>query len=131
MMVGGRIARAVLLAVALGAVGTGTAAAAPASAGNAAFAGAGVQVYPESAVGTGCGVFGFCDGVTGELARSAQPQYRSTRDGEAVLVTCRSADLAQVVGFFGRGEDVVTGWANAAGLRMRSDDPVPACGALV
>jgi hypothetical protein len=130
-MVGGRIARVVVLAAVMGAVGTGSAEAAPAPAGNAAFAGAGVQVFPEDAVGTGCGVFGFCDGVTGELARSTQPQYESTREGEAVLVTCRSADLARVVGFFAGGDDVVTGWANASGLQMRSDDPVPACGALV
>jgi hypothetical protein len=124
----GRIARVVVLALALGLVGTGSASAAPA--GNAAFARAGVQVYPEGAVGVGCRTFGFCDGVTGELARSATPRYLSTRAGEAVLVTCRSADLARVVGFFGRGDDVVAGWSNAAELRMRDDGPIPSCGAL-
>ena len=126
----GRIARVVVLTLALGLVGTGSASAAPAPAGNAAFARAGVQVYPEDAVGIGCRTLGFCDGVAGELARTASPRYLSLRAGEAVLVTCRSADLARVVGFFGRGDDVVAGWSNAAGLRMRDDGSVPSCGAL-
>jgi hypothetical protein len=129
-MGGGRVAQVVVLAAVMSVLGTGAASAAPAPAGNAAFARAGVQVYPENAVGAGCRAFGFCDGVTAELADSATPQYLSNRSGEAVLVTCRSADLARVVGFFGRGDDVVTGWANASALRMRTDDPLPACGAL-
>jgi hypothetical protein len=126
----GRIAWVVALAVALGAGTTGSASAAPPPAANAAFVRAGVPVYPEGAVGAGCRVLGFCDGVAGGLARAASPQYRSDRAGEAVLITCRSADLARVVGFFGLGDDVVTGWANVASVRMREDDPVPACGAL-
>jgi hypothetical protein len=127
-MGGGRVARVVVLAALLGLVGTGTAAAAPAA--NAAFARAGVQVYPVGAVGAGCRTFGFCDGVAADLADTATPQYLSSRPGEAVLVMCRSADLAQVLGFFGRGDDVVSGWTNASALRMRTDDPLPACGAL-
>jgi hypothetical protein len=47
-----------------------------------------------------------------------------------VLVTCRSADLAGVVGFFLGGDDVVAGWVNVAAVALRTDDPVPACGAL-
>jgi hypothetical protein len=129
-MVGGAVARAVVLAAVLGLVGTGSASAAPAPVGNAAFARAGVEVYGHSAVGIGCETFGFCDGVAADLAASASPQYVSTRPGEAVRVTCRSADIAAVVGFFGRGDDLTTGWANATALRMRSNDPVPACGLL-
>jgi hypothetical protein len=129
-MLRGRIARVVALALLLGLVGTGTASAAPAPAGNAAFARAGVQVYPDDAVGVGCRTFGFCDGVAAGLARTATPSYLSTRANEAVLVTCRSADLARVAGFFGRGTDLVTGWANADALRMRDDDAVASCGAL-
>jgi hypothetical protein len=121
----------VALALVAGLLGTGSASAAPAPAGNAAFVVPGVPVFPAGAVGTGCRVLGFCDGVAGALDRTARAEYASTRAGEAVLVTCRSADLARVVGFFGGGDDVVTGWVNAAGLRMRGDDPVPACGALV
>jgi hypothetical protein len=124
----GRVAGVVALTVALGLAGAGTAEAAPA--GNAAFARAGVQVYPDDAVGADCSVLGFCDGVAGGLARAATPRYLSTRPGEAVLVTCRSADLARVEGFFGRGDDVENGWANAGGLQIRGDDPVPSCGAL-
>ncbi|MDT7582162.1 MAG: hypothetical protein QOK35_3426 [Pseudonocardiales bacterium] len=127
----GRAAGVVALAMVAGLLGTGSASAAPTPAGNAAFASAGVEVFPEGAVGAGCRVLGFCDGVAGALGRSARAEYASSRAGEAVLVTCRSADLARVVGFFGDGDDVVTGWANASGLRMRGDDPVPACGALV
>jgi len=130
-MAAGRAAGVAVLALAAALLGTGTASAAPAPAGNAAFARAGVQVFPEGAVGAGCRVLGFCDGVAGTLTRSATAEYASTRAGEAVLVTCRSADLARVVGFFGGGDGVVTGWASAGGLRMRGDDPVPACGALV
>ena len=126
----GRIGRAVVLALALGLVGTGTAEAATPPTGNAAFARAGVAVYPDDAVGVGCRTFGFCDGVAAELADTATPRYLSTRPDEAVLVTCRAADLARVVGFFGRGEDLITGWADAAALRMRGDAPVAACGAL-
>jgi len=111
MMGRGRIARVVVLATVLGLAGAGTASAAPA--GNAAFARAGAQVYAEGAVGAGCRTFGFCDGVAGDLARSASPRYLSTRAGEVVLVTCRSADLAKVTGFFAGG-----------------DDRVPVCGAL-
>jgi hypothetical protein len=81
-------------------------------------------------VGGGCRVLGFCDGVADAIARSATPEYASTRAGEAVLVTCRSADLARVVGFFGGGDDVVTGWAKSDKVQMRGDDPVPACGTL-
>jgi hypothetical protein len=127
----GRVARVVALTVVLAFSGAGSAAAAGAPAGNAAFAKAGVPVFPEGAVGVGCRAFGFCDGVAGQLARSVRAEYRSTRANEAVLVECQSADLARVVGFFGGGDEVVTGWANASGLRLRSDDPVPACGALV
>ena len=128
-MIKERAAGVVVLALAAALFGTGSASAAPA--GNAAFASAGVQVFPEGAVGASCRVLGFCDGVAGALDRSARAEYASTRAGEAVLVTCRSADLARVVGFFGGGDDVVTGWVSAGGLRMRGDDPVPACGALV
>jgi hypothetical protein len=127
-MVGGRVARVVVLAAVLGLVGTGSASAAPAPLGNAAFTRAGVKVYAEGAVGLGCQTFGFCNGVAADLAGSASPQYVSTRPGEAVRITCRLADLAKVAGFFGSGEDLVTGWASAGALRMRSKDPVPACG---
>jgi hypothetical protein len=129
-MVGGRVARVVVLAAVLGLVGTGSASASPAPVGNAAFARAGVKVYPEGAVGLGCLTFGFCDGVVADLTASASPQYVSTRSGEAVQVKCQSDDLVKVAGFFGRGEDLVTGWANANALRMRGGDPVSACGAL-
>ena len=127
----GRVARVVVLALFMGMVGTGAASAAPPPAGNAAFSSAGVQVYPLETVGTGCSTFGYCDGVAYELADTATPQYLSTRAGEAVAVTCRSADLAQVRGFFGQGEELVAGWANAGMLRMRNQDAVPACGLLV
>ena len=127
----GRVARVLVLALFMGMVGTGAASAAPPPAGNAAFAAPGVQVYPESTVGVGCSTFGYCDGVARQLDDTAVPQYLSARAGEAVLVTCRSADLAQVVGFFGRGDTLLTGWANAGGVRMRADTPVPACGRLV
>jgi hypothetical protein len=126
----GRIARAVVLALALGLAGTGTAEAATAPAGNAAFPRAGVAVYAEDAVGVGCRTFGFCDGIAAGLTATATPRYLSTRPDEAVLVTCRTADLAKVVGFFGRGEDLITGWANAGALRMRGDGSVPSCGTL-
>src|SRR5689334_14586686 len=125
----GRIAWVVALTMGLGLAGTGTAAAAPTPVGNADFLRAGVQVYPEDSVGSGCRVLGFCDGVTGELGRTATPRYLSSRPGEAVLVTCRSADLARVVGFFDRGDGVVAGWANMSGLEMRGDGVVPSCGA--
>ena len=108
--------------------GAGTASAAPA--GNAAFVRAGVQVYPDDAVGVGCRTLGLCDGVAAQLSQSATPRYLSLRAGEAVLVTCRSADLARVTGFFGTGEDLVTGWSNAGGLQIRGGDPVPACGTV-
>lgn len=124
-----RIARVVALAMMMTVVGAGSAAAA-APAGNAAFVRAGVQVYPENAVGVGCRALGFCSGVAGELAESATPRYLSLRAGEPVLVTCRSADLAKVVGFFGRGEDLITGWSDTGGLQMRSTGGVPACGPL-
>jgi len=127
----GRVARVFVLALFMSLVGTGAASAAPPPAGNAAFATAGVQVYPLDTVGMRCSAFGYCDGVASELAGTAVPQYLSSRPGEAVAVTCRSADLAQVRGFFGRGEDVVTGWVNAGMLRMRRQDAVPACGMLV
>jgi hypothetical protein len=127
----GRVVAVTLLTLAMGALGAGSASAAAPPVGNAAFARTGVQVYPEGAVGVGCATLGFCDGVAGELTASATPRYLSTRPGEAVLVTCRSAGLARVVGFFGHGEDVVTGWADAGAVRMRTDDPVPACGGLV
>ena len=130
-MIKERAAGVVVLALAAALFGTGSASAAPVPVGNAAFASAGVRVFPEGAVGASCRVLGFCDGVAGGLHRSGRAEYASTRAGEAVLVTCRSADLARVVGFFGGGDDVVTGWASAGGLRMRGDDPVPACGALV
>ena len=126
----GRIARVVVLTLALGLVGTGTAEAAPAPTGNAAFTRAGVAVYADDAVGVGCRTFGFCDGAATALADTATPRYLSTRPDEAVLVTCRAGDVARVVGFFGRGEDLITGWANAGGLRMRNDDAVASCGAL-
>lgn len=121
----------VALALVAGLLGTGSAAAAPATVGNAAFATAGVRVFPDGAVGAGCRVLGFCDGVADDLDHAAQAQYSSTRAGEAVLVTCRSANVVRVVGFFAGGDDVTSGWANARRLRMRGDDPVPACGALV
>ena len=127
----GRVARVAVLVMFMGLVGTGSASAAPAPAGNASFATPGVQVYPESSVGFACTTLGYCDGVANELTDSAIPQYLSTRAGEAVAVTCRSAGVAKVVGFFGRGEDVVTGWAHLSGLRMRDDAPVPPCGMLV
>jgi hypothetical protein len=125
-----RVAGVAALTLVAGLFGTGSAAAAPAPAGNAAFVSAGVHVFPEGAVGGGCRVLGFCDGVADAIARSATPEYASTRAGEAVLVTCRSADLARVVGFFGGGDDVVTGWAKSDKVQMRGDDPVPACGTL-
>lgn len=125
-----RVARVAGLALAMGLVGTGSAAAA-APAGNAAFTMPGVQVYPESSVGIFCTTFGACDGVAQDLDRRAIPQYLSTRAGEAVLVTCQSAGVARVVGYFGRGEDVVTGWANVNGLRLRGEDSAPPCGMLV
>jgi hypothetical protein len=124
----GRAARAIVLTLAVGLVDTGTAHAAPA--GNAAFTRAGAAVYPEDAVGIGCRTFGLCGGAAAELAATATPRYLSTRADEPVLVTCRAADLAKVVGFFGRGEELVTGWANADSLRIRHDDAVPACGPL-
>src|SRR5690349_23301497 len=129
-MVGGRCARVAVLVAVLGLVGTGSASAAPAPVGNAAFARAGVEVYARGAVGIGCETFGFCEGAAADLAHSAHPQYVSTRPGEAVRVTCRSADVAAVVGFVGRGDEVVSGWANANALRMRGSDPVPGCGVL-
>jgi len=129
-MVGGRVARVVVLAAVLGLVGTGSASAAPAPVGNAAFARAGVKVYPEGAVGLGCLALGFCGGVVADLAASASPRYVSTRSGEAVQVKCRSDDLVKVEGYFGRGEDLVTGWANANALRIHDGDPVSACGVL-
>lgn len=127
----GRAAGVVTLALAAGLLGTGSASAAPPPAGNAAFVSAGVEVFPDGAVGAGCRVLGFCDGVADELDDSPSVRYRSTRAGEAALVTCRSASVVRVVGFFDGGDDVTAGWANASRLRMRGDDPVPACGALV
>jgi hypothetical protein len=127
----GRVARVVVLALAFGVVGAGTASAAPAPpVANAAFTRPDVPVFAPGAVGVGCRTLGFCDGVARDLAASATPRYRSTRAGEAVLVTCRSADLAGVVGFFLGGDDVVAGWVNVAAVALRTDDPVPACGAL-
>ena len=125
----GRAAGVVALTLVAGLLGTGSAAAAAAPAGNAAFSTAGVQVFPDGAVGAGCRVLGFCDGVADDLARSARAGYTSTRAGEAVLVTCRSGDLAGVVGFFD-GDDVVRGWVDGNGVALRGDDPVPTCGAL-
>ena len=125
-----QVARAVVLAAVLGLAGSGSAAAAPVPVGNAAFARAGVEVYPEGAVGLGCQTFGLCAGAAADLAGSARPQYLSTRPGEAVEVACRLADLAKVVGFFGGGDDVVAGWATANGLHMRGPGRVPACGLL-
>src|SRR6185295_15141842 len=78
-MIGGRVARVVVLAAVLGLVGTGSASAAPVPLGNAAFTRAGVKVYAEGAVGLGCQTFGFCNGVAADLAGSASPQYVSTR----------------------------------------------------
>jgi hypothetical protein len=126
----GLIARAVVFALALGVVGAGTAEAAPPPTGNAAFPRSGVAVYAEDAVGVGCRTFGFCSGIAAELLATATPRYLSARPNEAVLVTCRAADLARVVGFFGRGEDLITGWADASALLMRRDGRVPACGPL-
>lgn len=126
----GRVGRVVALATLLGAVTTGTAAAAEAPLGNAAFVSAGVQVYPLGAVGFRCRGLGLCDGVPAELAASATPRYLSTRAGEAVAVECESAGVAKVVGFFARGQDVVAGWADAGKLRLRTAEPVPACGVL-
>jgi hypothetical protein len=128
--VGRRLARVVAFAAVLGLVGTGSAAAEATPVGNAAFARAGVQVYPEGAVGLGCQTFGFCAGAATDLDASARPQYLSTRPGEAVEVTCRMADLAKVVGFFGGGDAVVAGCASGNGLRMRGTGRVPACGLL-
>lgn len=130
----GRVARGaalvVMVAAATGVTGAGTAAAGTAPAGNAAFASAGVQVYPEDAVGVGCRTLGFCAGVAAQLADSGIPRYLSRRPGEAVLVTCRSDDLARVVGFFGGGDDVVAGWSNAGAVQLRGGQPVPTCGAM-
>ena len=127
----GRAAAVVGLALVAGLFGTGSASAAAPPAGNAAFMSAGVKVFPDGAVGAGCRVLGFCDGVADELDHTPGARYRSTRAGEAVLVTCRSASVVRVVGFFDGGDDVVTGWANASRVRLRGDDAVPACGALV
>ena len=129
-MGGRRVAGVVGLALVAVLSGTGSASAAPAPAGNAAFASAGVQVFPDGAVGVGCRVLGFCDGVVDDVARSRSAAYVSTREGEAVLVTCRLAGLVRVVGFFRGGDDVVPGWASANRVRMRGDDQVRDCGAL-
>ena len=133
----GRVARCAALVlttmtttVAIGLAGAGTASAQTAPAGNAAFVRGGVQVYPENAVGVACWTLGLCDGVADRLADSAVPRYLSRRPGEAVLVTCRSDDVARVVGFFGPGDDLVTGWSNAGGLQLRAGESVPSCGVL-
>ena len=126
----GRIARVVVLAAALGWLTTGTATAAPLPPpANAAFVQAGVQVYPLDAVGHGCRVLGVCDGAAAALADTGIPRYLSTRAGEAVVVECRSDDVARVRGFFDAGQDTVAGWANASRLQMRGA-PVGACGLL-
>jgi hypothetical protein len=129
-MTHGLTARVGVLAFALGLIGTGTAEAAPVPTGNAVFIRPGAAVYAEDAVGVGCRTFGFCDRVAAELAATATPRYLSTRPDEAVLVTCRTADLAGVLGFFGRGEDLITGWADARELRIRGNARVPTCGPL-
>jgi hypothetical protein len=131
---GRRVARVVVLALATGTasglLGTGTAAAAGPPVANAAFTRAGTPVYETDAVGVGCRTLGFCDGAARALAASATPRYLSRRAGEAVLVTCRSGDLAGVVGFFDDGDDVVRGWVDGNGVALRGEDPVPTCGAL-
>lgn len=129
-MGGRRVAGVVGLALVAALFGTGSASAAPAPAGNAAFASAGVQVFPHDAVGVGCRVLGFCDGIADEVARSRRAEYRSERAGEAVLVTCRLGDLARVVGFFEGGDDVAVGWTMANRVRMRGDDRVAECSPL-
>ena len=129
-MGGRRVAGVVGLALVAALFGAGSASAAPAPAGNAAFASAGVQVFPDGVVGVGCRVLGFCDGIADEVARSRRGEYRSERAGEAVLVTCRLGDLARVVGFFEGGDDVVTGWTMANRVRMRGDDRVAECSPL-
>jgi hypothetical protein len=78
----GLTARVVVLAFALGLIGTGTAEAAPAPTGNAVFIRPGAAVYAEDAVGVGCRTFGFCDGAAAELAATATPRYLSTRPDE-------------------------------------------------
>lgn len=127
----GAAARVVGLTLALMAVGTGAASAATPPAANARFLQGGVQVYDAGAVGVGCRAFGFCEGVADALGRSAVPRYLSTRAGEAVLVTCRSADLAGVVGFFAGGDAVTAGWVRGNLVEdVREDRGVPACGTL-
>jgi hypothetical protein len=124
-------ARVVGLTLALMAIGTGTASAAAPPAANARFLAGGVQVYEDGAVGSGCRTFGFCEGVAEDLDRTATPRYLSTRKGEAVLVTCRSAGLAGVVGFFEGGEAPTPGWVRGDMVEdVRQDGRMPACGAL-
>lgn len=126
----GRIARVVGLTLALMVTGTGAAsAAAPPPAANASFFKAGAPVFDDRQVGVGCSTFGFCDGVAEDLSRSGTPRYRSTRPGEAVLVTCRSASLLGVVGFFDGGDAVTTGWVSEHAVGVRRDyDSLPTCG---
>ena len=87
----GAVARVVVLALtmlAMGSGGTGTASAAPSPpVANAAFLRADVPVFAPDAVGVGCRALGFCEGIAGDLVASAKPEYRSSRAGEAVLVT--------------------------------------------
>lgn len=127
----GLLARAVGLALVFGVVGAGTAAAASPPVANATFVRVGAPVFAENAVGVQCRTLGFCDGVGDELmASSTKPRYRSTRVGEAVLVTCRSAGLAGVVGFFDGGDDVVPGWVDGGAVQLRQYDRLPGCGSL-
>ena len=124
-------ARVVGLTLALMAVGTGAASAETPPAANARFLQGGVQVYDRGAVGVGCRTFGFCEGVAEGLDRTGTPRYLSARRGEAVLVTCRSANLAGVVGFFAGGDGVTAGWVRGDTVEdVRQDHAVPPCGTV-
>ena len=110
----GRAAGVVVLALAAGAARDGDGDGRPGSGGERGVrAGRACRSSRRARSGPAAGCWGSATGSPATLTRSAQAEYASTRAGEAVLVTCRSADLARVVGFFGGGDGVVTGWASA------------------